>query len=285
MPSTPEALVSPPLEPMGVRMRRQRRRLGLTLGELAARAGMSKPYLSLIETGRVPNPPSDEKLSRLEQVLQLPVGELVSQAQLQRTPSAVRAVLAELLRTSGSTSPDAPTSADGDPLAGALRHLIGRAGNDVELLAAPAVPVLRPMFRPVFRPVSVGGGGTDPGRASGVAPESVDGFVGCPGLTDPAAFAASVGGDAMSPRFNDGDIVIFSPAVPVRSGDDCFVRLADGRTTFRRVFPEPADDHGADRVRLQPRNERYRPLTVPATLVAGVCRALFRYERLAGEPH
>ena len=35
-------------------------------GELA-KTGISKPYLSLIETGRVPNPPSDEKLRRLEQ--------------------------------------------------------------------------------------------------------------------------------------------------------------------------------------------------------------------------
>ena len=45
---------------------RQRRRLGFTLDDLAGRTGISKPYLSLIETGRVPNPPSDEKLRRLE---------------------------------------------------------------------------------------------------------------------------------------------------------------------------------------------------------------------------
>src|SRR6478672_4467949 len=91
------APISSPSEPMGVKLRRQRRRLGLTLDELAGRTGISKPYLSLIETGRVPNPPSDEKLRRLEQSLGFTPGELLTQAHLQRTPRDVRAVLAKLI--------------------------------------------------------------------------------------------------------------------------------------------------------------------------------------------
>src|SRR3954447_6862421 len=86
------------MEALGPRLRRQRRRLGLTLEELAGRAGISKPYLSLIETGRVPNPPSDEKLRRLEQVLGFTPGELVSQAHVQRTPKDVRAMLGKLMK-------------------------------------------------------------------------------------------------------------------------------------------------------------------------------------------
>src|SRR5580700_4076484 len=89
-------------EPMGTKLRRQRRRLGLTLGELAARAKISKPYLSLIETGRVPNPPSDEKLRRLEQTLGFSSGELLTQAHLQRTPRDVRAMLGKLLADNGN---------------------------------------------------------------------------------------------------------------------------------------------------------------------------------------
>ena len=53
-----------PMEAIGPKLRRQRRRLGLTLDDLAGRTSISKPYLSLIETGRVTNPPSDEKLRR-----------------------------------------------------------------------------------------------------------------------------------------------------------------------------------------------------------------------------
>src|SRR3954468_6765249 len=86
------------MEPLGPKLRRQRRRLGLTLDELAGRTGISKPYLSLIETGRVPNPPSDEKLRRLEQSLGFTPGELLTQAHLQRTPRDVRAVLTTLLK-------------------------------------------------------------------------------------------------------------------------------------------------------------------------------------------
>src|SRR5213082_2603153 len=85
------------MEALGPKLRRQRRRLGLTLDELAGRTRISKPYLSLIETGRVPNPPSDEKLRRLEQSLGFSAGELITQAHLQRTPRDVRAVLQQLL--------------------------------------------------------------------------------------------------------------------------------------------------------------------------------------------
>src|SRR5436190_23446616 len=85
------------MEALGPKLRRQRRRLGFTLDELAGKTAISKPYLSLIETGRVPNPPSDEKLRKLEHALGFPPGELVSQAHLQKTPRDVRAVLQKLI--------------------------------------------------------------------------------------------------------------------------------------------------------------------------------------------
>src|SRR3954447_17574648 len=85
------------MEALGPKLRRQRRRLGLTLDELARPPGISKPYLSLIETGRVPNPPSDEKLRRLEQTLGFTRGELVTQAHLHRTPRDVRVMLQRLI--------------------------------------------------------------------------------------------------------------------------------------------------------------------------------------------
>src|SRR5207253_9928628 len=86
------------METLGTKLRSYRRRMGLTLDELAGRTGISKPYLSLIETGRVPNPPSDEKLRRLEQTLGFTSGQLLTQAHLQRTPRDVRAVLTRLLQ-------------------------------------------------------------------------------------------------------------------------------------------------------------------------------------------
>src|SRR5215208_6022742 len=90
------------MEALGPKIRRQRRRLGLTLDDLAARTSISKPYLSLIETGRVANPPSDEKLRRLEQTLGFTPGELLTQAHLQRTPRDVRVVLQKLIEDAGT---------------------------------------------------------------------------------------------------------------------------------------------------------------------------------------
>src|SRR5712671_4198031 len=86
------------MEPLGGKLRKHRRRLGLTLDELAGRTGISKPYLSLIENGQVSNPPSDEKIGKLEQALGFPAGQLLTQAHLQRTPQDVRAMLSRLLQ-------------------------------------------------------------------------------------------------------------------------------------------------------------------------------------------
>src|ERR671925_510934 len=92
------------MQTLGGKIRKQRRRLGLTLDELAGRTGISKPYLSLIETGRVPNPPSDEKLRRLEQTLGFTPGELITQAHLHRTPRDVRVVLQQLVQSGNRVS-------------------------------------------------------------------------------------------------------------------------------------------------------------------------------------
>src|SRR5438477_3850145 len=98
------------METLGTKLRRHRRRMGLTLDELAGRTGISKPYLSLIETGRVPNPPSDEKLRRLEQTLGFAANELVTQAHLQRTPRDVRAMLHKLLADKNRVAEATPPS-------------------------------------------------------------------------------------------------------------------------------------------------------------------------------
>jgi SOS-response transcriptional repressor LexA len=311
-----------------------RRRLGLTLDELAGRTGISKPYLSLIETGRVTNPPSDEKLRRLERSLGFTPGELLTQAHLLRTPRDVRAMLVGLMKGEASaadaasaaglapnlaaapakvakgpvrkgadgllspTGPVAsidPKAAQGprslkaepvlDPatgdfgvnlddafMSGVLQELVERSAGNAERVAASAVPVVNK--------VSAGypADFTDLSYPRGVA----DDYISCPDLSDKDAFAARVHGDSMTPKYRAGDIVIFSPAAPARNGDDCFVRFDDGHTTFKRVFFE-SDDANASVIRLQPRNEKYRPQTVPAERITGIYRAIYRYQRVDEE--
>lgn len=280
------------MEPLGPKLRRQRRRLGLTLDELAGRTGISKPYLSLIETGRVPNPPSDEKLRRLEQTLGFTPGELITQAHLQRTPRDVRAVLQRLLAqqaedggsridagngksaTSATLHPPSdpssmPLNLDDAYLSGVLQELVDRSAGNVETVTTNAVPVINRVSAGYPKDF------TDLSYPKGVADE----YLGCPDVHDADAFAARVAGDSMTPKYREGEIVIFSPAASVRSGDDCFVRFEDGHTTFKRVFFE-GDDQQRSVLRLQPRNEKYRPQTVPAEQVTGLYKAVYKYQRL-----
>ena len=287
------------MEPLGTKLRRQRRRLGLTLDELAGRTGISKPYLSLIETGRVPNPPSDEKLRRLEQTLGFTPGELITQAHLQRTPRDVRAMLHKLLaqrqeEDGGSkiengkkkgangtaaapslhhpSSTSSPVNLDDAYLSGVLQELVDRSSGNVETVATNAVPVINRVSAGYPKDF------TDLSYPKGVADE----YVGCPDVADADAFAARVAGDSMTPKYAEGDIVIFSPASGVRNGDDCFVRFADGHTTFKRVFFE-SDDRGTSVLRLQPRNERYRPQTVASDQVSALYKAVYKYQRVDGD--
>jgi repressor LexA len=231
------------METLGQKLRSRRQRLGLTLDELAPKAGISKPYLSLIETGRVANPPSDEKLRRLEQTLGFADGELITQAHLEKTPRDVREILGKLLKEK-----------NGGDVHSTLREMANRSeGPGGRLRIEKSVPVIN-------------------GKP--------DQYVGCPGITDDAAFAARVQGDSMNPRYQQGDIVIFAPSLPARDGDDCFIRFADGRTTFKRIFFEVDSDARSPVVRLQPRNERYRPTVVKNEQVSKMYRAVYRYERV-----
>lgn len=280
------------MEPLGTKLRRQRRRLGFTLDELAGKTGISKPYLSLIETGRVPNPPSDEKLRRLEHALDFKPGELLSQAHLQRTPRDVRAMLQALVNGEGAKAQRhaaakgvnganghandiagggvaLSTSLDDAYLSGLLQELVDRSAGNVEQVKTDAVPVVNRVSAGYPKDF------TDLSYPRGVADE----YIGCPDVHDRDAFAARVHGDSMTPKYREGDIVIFSPAAAPRDGDDCFVRFADGQTTFKRVFFETGDENKPV-IRLQPRNEKYRPKVVPGDAITGLYRAIYRYQRV-----
>lgn len=293
------------MESMGVKIRRRRQRLAFTLDDLSAATSISKPYLSLIETGRVPNPPSDEKLRRLEKTLSFSPGELVAQAHIQRTPSDVRAVLDQLLgRDSAAAAALHGRNAVADPtsvadllaghsmppvahlphsspgharlagldldaafLSGMLQEMVEKVAGNVENVPTNSVPIIN----------RVSAGYPEDFTDLSYPPRVADDYVGCPDVKDPHAFAARIHGDSMTPKYHQDEIVIFSPDAPVRSGDDCFVRFDDGRTTFKRAFFESDDQNNAV-IRLQPRNERYRPQIIPAEKITGLYRAVYRYQ-------
>jgi SOS-response transcriptional repressor LexA len=155
-------------------------------------------------------------------------------------------------------------------LSGVLQELVDRSAGNIEQVATNAVPIVN----------RVSAGYPKDFSDLSYPPRVADEYVGCPDVHDRDAFGCRVHGDSMVPKYREGDIVIFSPALAPKNGDDCFVRFADGQTTFKRVFFESEGEGGTAVLRLQPRNEKYRPQVVASEQVSGLYKAVYRYQRV-----
>jgi len=282
----------------GEEVRRARQNRGMTLDDLAAATGMAKSYLSQIETGYA-SPPRDDKVRRIADALGLDAEALLPRAHLSDLPEDVKRRLARMFdatdeairtllasRDAAAKEPHRPSAESEDRPApsvaldldalhrSGLLHHLARA-DDAERARAVrlrAVPIINKVAAGYPREF------TDLGYPVGIA----DDYVSVPAeLADPNAFALRVVGDSMAPKYAEGDVVVFSPAAPVASGDDCFVRFAPespaggDESTFKRVFFD-----GPEQVRLQPINERHAPQVVRPADLACIFRAVVRYERL-----
>ena len=282
---------------VGTIVKQRRLELGLTQDILSVKAGLSKPYLSNIETGRAKNPPTDSILKALESVLQFDRGHLLKMAHRERTPKDVRMdydlletevrklrqVLRELMagprKANGSLDIDAIAA----ELKDAMSHLKDAPAPDADAGAGEAKPGDLRAIRagnivPIINKVAAGypQNFTDLDYPPGVA----DDYLRCPGLDDPQAFALHVDGDSMEPVYHVGDIVVFSPNTPARNGDDCFVRFeADCSSTFKRFYQDETEGAEA-KIRLQPLNSKYPARAYERTQVSGLWPAVFRFERL-----
>lgn len=82
----------------GETVRHRRRQLGLTLDELATQAAMSKPYLSLIETGKNPARISDAKVRGIARALGFNAAEMMARQYLATIPPELWAPVAKLVK-------------------------------------------------------------------------------------------------------------------------------------------------------------------------------------------
>ncbi len=257
--------------PLGQIIRKKREQLKLTLDEVSNRIGFSKPYLSTIETGKVKNPPSDELLTKLEKILEFEPGLLLHIAHLEGLPADVRLEYESAEAENKKWRQIAKNIIDTKADSNRLTELLAKSDLNVEqekesLVAGQLVPVINKVsagyptdFNDLDYPVGI-----------------ADDYIRCPDLHDPNSFAVRVVGDSMEPKFREGDIVIFSPAAEVHNGDDCFVRFTmPHETTFKRAFFE-----SDNKVRLQPRNEKYSPTIVDGKRINGLYRAVVKYEML-----
>jgi phage repressor protein C with HTH and peptisase S24 domain len=61
-----------------------------------------------------------------------------------------------------------------------------------------------------------------------------------PEIGDPNTYALEISGDSMEPVFRDGDMVIVSPAAPIRRGDRVVVRTARGEAMAKQLVRRSA---------------------------------------------
>lgn len=61
-----------------------------------------------------------------------------------------------------------------------------------------------------------------------------------PALADEFAYALRVSGDSMLPLYRDGDVIIVSPAAPVRRGDRIVVRTSEGEVMAKTLLRKTA---------------------------------------------
>lgn len=268
---------------LGRRIRTERERAGLTLQQVADAIGVSKSHLSLLESGK--RSISEAHLRRIESALGVEDGRLLARWRWEHTPPDVRRemetlaqrerssrVLAERLRDlarRGRAAESGKAALDELLRTGELRRWIEEHTANVE----PPTPLVGRI--PVINRVAAGYPRefTDLDYPASVADE----YIACPDVADPGAFAARVVGDSMAPDYLEGEIVVFSPAMPTPDGSDCFVRLdRDNETTFKRVFFE----QDGEVIRLQPINPRYRPRRVAREAVGGLYAAAYVMRRV-----
>jgi phage repressor protein C with HTH and peptisase S24 domain len=56
-----------------------------------------------------------------------------------------------------------------------------------------------------------------------------------PEISDPAAYALAIAGDALAPVFRSGDTVVVSPAASIRRGDRVVLKTTEGEMMVRQV--------------------------------------------------
>jgi phage repressor protein C with HTH and peptisase S24 domain len=91
-----------------------------------------------------------------------------------------------------------------------------------------------------------------------------------PALSDPHAYALKISGQSMEPAYRDGDVIVVSPAAPVRRGDRVVVKTTGGEVMakeLKRTTPKT--------VELKSLNAQHADRTIAAADVLWIARILW----------
>jgi phage repressor protein C with HTH and peptisase S24 domain len=91
-----------------------------------------------------------------------------------------------------------------------------------------------------------------------------------PAVDDDHAYALEISGDAMRPAFRDGDVIVVSPATPIRRGDRVVVKTTGGELMVRELKRRTAKT-----LELQSLNPDHADRTLAADDVEWIARIVW----------
>lgn len=91
-----------------------------------------------------------------------------------------------------------------------------------------------------------------------------------PQVDDEHAYALEISGDSMEPAYRDGDIIVVSPAAPIRRGDRVVVRTRDGE-----VMAKELKRRTAKTIDLRSLNADHEDRQIPANAVLWMSRIVW----------
>ncbi len=91
-----------------------------------------------------------------------------------------------------------------------------------------------------------------------------------PALSDNHAYALEISGQSMEPAYRDGDVIVVSPAAPIRRGDRVVVRTKAGE-----VMAKELKRRTAKTIELKSLNAQHADRTLAAAEVLWIARILW----------
>jgi phage repressor protein C with HTH and peptisase S24 domain len=91
-----------------------------------------------------------------------------------------------------------------------------------------------------------------------------------PSVDDEHAYALEISGDQMRPAYRDGDVIVVSPATPIRRGDRVVVKTTDGEVMVKELRRRTAKA-----LELQSLNPAQADRTLAATDVEWIARIVW----------
>jgi phage repressor protein C with HTH and peptisase S24 domain len=91
-----------------------------------------------------------------------------------------------------------------------------------------------------------------------------------PAVNDEHAFALEISGQSMEPAYRDGEVIVVSPAAPIRRGDRVVVRTRDGEVMAKELKRRTAKS-----IELKSLNSQHPDRTLSASEVVWIARILW----------